>query len=387
MNYFWQSYQRLSSISWENLNPIVNDQSPLKPQYLAGGVYWSVICSAYFPKYLLFSPTLPLLPQVPLVLKLPFKPATTLSTLHITAYWKKSFDQHDDEQFALLRSYADKLAQSECASRASPTVDALIDNMNKDLESVETEIGGAYRRLQHNYAALLEGERFFLSQEYEDDIMMDVFIITDIEREYLRILEETRISNKPAQVVSKKSRNIFLDQKPRNTKVITNDSYVCQICNGSDTTESDSIVFCSRCSITVHQRCYRLNEVPSQDWICNLCLEFKDKGRYLRCPMCTRRGGAMVKSNCLVWSEHLRGVNPSMYCTKKRAAVLSKARVAQEAQGNISHSNRRLTTENTSRNTLVLDKSFGKELYDDFDKKLYYNYFKEPAEYSGRFYS
>ncbi len=48
------------------------------------------------------------------------------------------------------------------------------------------------------------------------------------------------------------------------------------------------------CNISVHQKCYGINELPSGDWICQVCTAFGAKqGKLLRCPLCSIRGGAM----------------------------------------------------------------------------------------------
>jgi len=72
------------------------------------------------------------------------------------------------------------------------------------------------------------------------------------------------------------------------------DDTVCQICNDGDYEDKNMIVFCAKCNISVHQKCYGIDELPTGDWICDMCKEFGPKyGKVLSCPLCSIRGGAM----------------------------------------------------------------------------------------------
>lgn len=58
--------------------------------------------------------------------------------------------------------------------------------------------------------------------------------------------------------------------------------------------------------MAVHQSCYGITPVPRDEWKCDLCKTYGEKGKYLRCALCTRRGGAMKpcdrKSNDEIWN-------------------------------------------------------------------------------------
>ena len=62
-------------------------------------------------------------------------------------------------------------------------------------------------------------------------------------------------SKKREQIFSQEKSYFELRQKPLEAKY---DDYVCQVCSEGDTADGNLIVFCSRCSITVHQKCYGL---------------------------------------------------------------------------------------------------------------------------------
>lgn len=40
-------------------------------------------------------------------------------------------------------------------------------------------------------------------------------------------------------------------------------------------------------------KCYGISELPESEWICELCHHYQEYGKYMKCALCTRRGGAM----------------------------------------------------------------------------------------------
>ena len=59
--------------------------------------------------------------------------------------------------------------------------------------------------------------------------------------------------------------------------------------------------------------CYGINKVPENDWICDLCKCFKEKGKYVRCPLCTCRSGILKQVNILGSSDIFKEINPSFH--------------------------------------------------------------------------
>lgn len=87
---------------------------------------------------------------------------------------------------------------------------------------------------------------------------------------------------------------------------------ICHICASPDYEDDKNlIVFCSICNISVHQKCYNILKIPEDDWICQPCSFFGEKGKMLKCPLCNCRGGAMVRVNIL--SSMWKDKNPFYY--------------------------------------------------------------------------
>ena len=59
--------------------------------------------------------------------------------------------------------------------------------------------------------------------------------------------------------------------------------------------------------------CYGLTSDPGEDWVCELCREFKENGKYMRCPLCTRTGGAMKPSVMEFKTTEFEIINPGFH--------------------------------------------------------------------------
>ena len=46
---------------------------------------------------------------------------------------------------------------------------------------------------------------------------------------------------------------------------------LCAVCGDGTSVPADQIVFCDRCNVAVHQRCYGLSEIPAGEWLCWPC--------------------------------------------------------------------------------------------------------------------
>lgn len=93
---------------------------------------------------------------------------------------------------------------------------------------------------------------------------------------------------------------------------------ICQVCTSGDYSDTNQIVFCSKCNVSVHQLCYGLAEVPEEDWVCQVCLEFGPKGKYLDCALCSCRGGAMKQVNVHVFDDFVRTSLPEYWARQRR---------------------------------------------------------------------
>ena len=49
----------------------------------------------------------------------------------------------------------------------------------------------------------------------------------------------------------------------------------CCICEISDATDVDPLVYCDDCNLAVHKLCYGIKDIPDGDWFCNIVSKIK----------------------------------------------------------------------------------------------------------------
>ncbi|EAS02021.2 PHD zinc finger protein (macronuclear) [Tetrahymena thermophila SB210] len=193
-------------------------------------------------------------------------------------------------------------------------LDEIISLYQYHLFQQEKEVKNMVENLKKNMQKDIENEKLIYTPQELDmnDILVDIHYQNSMEQEYLNFLE-----NKQQFIDFESERqNQNQNQKKQHTKQhekIVMEDMACQICNDGDYTDDDLIVFCSKCNISVHQRCYGIPKIPNDDWICELCLSFGPEGKYLRCALCTKRGGAMKPSKIPITSNIFQHTNTQYY--------------------------------------------------------------------------
>ncbi|CAI5723356.1 unnamed protein product [Hyaloperonospora brassicae] len=79
----------------------------------------------------------------------------------------------------------------------------------------------------------------------------------------------------------------------------TIDDGTCVVCFDGQSPETNPIIFCDRCELAVHQRCYGMAKVPSNEFICDRCLATKDgldPARDVFCQLCSLNDGAFKRT-------------------------------------------------------------------------------------------
>ena len=365
-----------------------------------------MVCSQYFPKWLLrkgaakehidktakslndqFSaivlPFKPTCPNLAIADRRKNNPIWPIAAVVYDVYYQKDWDFGLDLRFAHLRSECVAAVRREQSrvgqhpqmdgyeATKNTTVDALISALTREYEELNEQNSKTLAKIDKRVTDVIFEDKLFQTKASSDDFTCDLHSVCEAEKKYIKLLEDSRFKKRAESKKTREPTNRFLELlKVASSKVISNDLYVCQICNGGDTQEQNSIVFCARCSVTVHQHCYRLDELPNQDWICNLCLAFETRGRYLRCVACTRRGGVMLETDCLTSNEFVKSVRPDMHVPKHKKASKKKPQ-SQAAQAEVG-----------LEDGEGLAKEADRERYKEFYQNLYYNHFREPSEYT-----
>ncbi|ROW13938.1 hypothetical protein VPNG_04163 [Cytospora leucostoma] len=72
-------------------------------------------------------------------------------------------------------------------------------------------------------------------------------------------------SSPPSQVAPKK------DKEEKEDEENEEDEEVCSVCSKPDSKAGNRIIFCDRCDLAVHQKCYGIARIPRGDWYCKNC--------------------------------------------------------------------------------------------------------------------
>ncbi|CAD8140475.1 unnamed protein product [Paramecium octaurelia] len=166
-------------------------------------------------------------------------------------------------------------------------LDDIIANQELQLEKIQKENEEA---LQHFLTDDIPDLKPSIKTDQSNSLLRDIFGLTEFEKQYIEKIElkiQTDGQNVITQETGKKTQGGRSHLQP-----ILDDA-LCQVCNDGDYTDDNLIVFCSKCNISVHQKCYLIEVIPNEDWICDVCQTFGPNGQYLRCALCPKLGGAM----------------------------------------------------------------------------------------------
>ncbi|KAH6660436.1 origin recognition complex subunit 4 C-terminus-domain-containing protein [Truncatella angustata] len=84
------------------------------------------------------------------------------------------------------------------------------------------------------------------------------------------------LPKEPKQALPKKQaekRQIQDDAASEDEEEAEDDDEVCVVCSKPDSRPGNEIIFCDNCDKAFHQKCYKVLEIPEEDWFCRDCLQ------------------------------------------------------------------------------------------------------------------
>ena len=256
-------------------------------------------------------------------------------------------------------------------------LDVIIQNLEEDRLKVREEIE---RMVQEVNRRKLE-EKKDLQDHYLYDpsyILYDVLEHSFEADQFLLRLHRNKLATPSQNSIEEAEGEEPREEEKGGRRVgqISDESFICQICNGSDVYDTNNIVFCSKCSITVHQMCYRLQKIPATDWICRLCEAFGEAGKYMPCIFCTKVAGAMNPTNLSASNSLVALMNPPLYRRNSKTGASTSIKNSQLPDEHSAASNQ--VPEEPPQKTAEVTESETRK-HSEFYKNLHYNYFNLPA--------
>lgn len=243
-------------------------------------------------------------------------------------------------------------------SRKKTSLNRIMQLLDQELDQQRKETDANLRLLSKKIELDMNKELFFEGTYQPEGLLKDMQCRFEDEIHFLDHMEykqQNMVVNNILDNQRKKDKFIF----PEKERPKKSEDYVCQVCSDGDYTESNQIVFCARCNISFHQRCYGIEEVPDGNWICDLCKYHGPSGRFMRCAFCTRRGGCLRRTEVPARSDYWKQRNPSYY-------QIMVAHPVSEAEPPALYNNgEAIISDNVSVNS------------HNFESFLYYDYYKE----------
>ena len=297
---------------------------------ISANAFWFLFCSNYFPylsnelidqkEYIpeelrklidcLNSNLVPIRKNSPFLEKFNF-----LKELkHIVhKYIKKKNGNTDKNNIFQTTSVNSSSTNTTTISSNSINLDENKNNINISNLSCTTNISSIKSLLEH----LIK----YFEQKNESQILSKItkdFILTNNFNRDIRVPEDIELDIKYHTKSFKRLREEIIDKEEEDEED-ENDDVVCYVCGDGEYEDDNLILYCSKCNMTVHQKCYGITVIPEEDWICHLCKAFNDVeiSKNMECILCSKLGGAM-KPCTLKKSSHAYKVmlknreNPSL---------------------------------------------------------------------------
>lgn len=101
------------------------------------------------------------------------------------------------------------------------------------------------------------------------------------------------------------------EQRTLEQQIEQEENAVCDVCYDGESTGENRIIFCDSCNVSVHQQCYGIEKVPSEDYFCHACAYSRrvkieksesDLGNLAKqpqsvyCEVCPQRKGAFIET-------------------------------------------------------------------------------------------
>ncbi|CAI5727472.1 unnamed protein product [Peronospora effusa] len=196
------------------------------------------------------------------------------------------------ESISQVTSIVQHPADTALTDGLTPAINLLMEHLKDTTEQNRYRIHMLYRKLQGNESDV---RNFRLSAQVTDSHYREFAAWKLL---CMSLLIGYKIEDQPE--VDKKK---IIESEEQEGCTEDEDSAIddgtCVVCFDGQSPEVNPIIFCDRCELAVHQRCYGMAKVPSNEFICDRCLatrEGLDPARDVFCQLCSLGDGAFKRT-------------------------------------------------------------------------------------------
>ena len=300
-----KAYSILNHFDFES--PPYNKFSSIKN--ISANAFWFLICSNYFPYY-----SNELIDQKECIPEQLKKLIDYININSVSSNKKNHWEKYIflKELKKIVQNFSKtkndindkKIFQTTNITQNSNTISLNENKFNINLTNLScTNNISSIKSLLENLIKYfeLQNESKILSKIRKD------YLLTNNYNRDIRVPEDFELDIKYHTKSFERFRKEILDkeEQQQHNEEEENDDIVCYVCGDGEYEDDNLIIYCSRCNMTVHQKCYGVLIIPEEDWICHLCRAFNDINvcNNMECILCPNLGGAM-KPSTLKKSSH-----------------------------------------------------------------------------------
>ncbi|KAG7388544.1 hypothetical protein PHYPSEUDO_012181 [Phytophthora pseudosyringae] len=183
-------------------------------------------------------------------------------------------------------------ADTPLTDEFTPAINLLMEHLKDTTEQNRYRIRSLYKRLQGKEG---EDNKFQLSAQTTDLYYRE---FASWKRLCSSLLIGYKIGDQHEETDKKATER---DEQEGSTEDEDDaiDDGTCVVCFDGQSPETNPIIFCDRCELAVHQRCYGMAKVPSNEFICDRCRATRegiDPARDVFCQLCSLGDGAFKRT-------------------------------------------------------------------------------------------
>ncbi|KAG6959030.1 hypothetical protein JG687_00009023, partial [Phytophthora cactorum] len=205
----------------------------------------------------------------------------------------KAHESHS-QVFSILSAPTD----TPLADEFTPAINLLMEHLKDTTEQNRFRIRTLYKNLKSKEA---DESKFQLEAQVTDMYYRE---FVSWKRLCSSLLIGYKSGDQPEEEDDKKTTESEQDGSTEDEDDAVDDG-TCVVCFDGQSPETNPIIFCDRCELAVHQRCYGMAKVPSNEFICDRCRatrEGLDPARDVFCQLCSLSDGAFKRTVDGKWS-------------------------------------------------------------------------------------